>query len=69
MLLESACIDPITRIQFQTVASNIIGCFEKDWDDQGLARGCPDFLYTVLTFAVVSLLKASEWFVALEGVC
>lgn len=45
--------------QFQTVASNIIECFEKDWDDQGLARGCPDFMYTVLTFAVVSLLKVS----------
>lgn len=48
--------------QFQTVASNIIECFEKDWDDQGLARGCPDFMYTVLTFAVVSLLKVSLFF-------
>jgi hypothetical protein len=46
-------------LKFQKVASNIIECFEKDWDDQGLSRGCPDFMYTVLTFAVVSLLKVS----------
>ena len=54
-----SCADTFIS-QFQKVASNIIECFEKDWDDQGLSRGCPDFMYTVLTFAVVSLLKVGR---------
>ena len=31
-----------------------------DFDAAGLTRGCPDFVFTVLTYAAVSLLKATQ---------
>jgi len=38
----------------------LINCFEVDFELPGLTRGCPDFVFTVLTYAAVSLLKATQ---------
>ncbi len=38
----------------------MINCFETDFEGPGLTRGCPDFVFTVLTYAAVSLLKATQ---------
>jgi hypothetical protein len=38
----------------------LIGTFESDVESTGLTRGCPDFVFTVLTYAAVSLLKALQ---------
>ena len=38
----------------------MINCFEVDFESPGLTRGCPDFVFTVLTYAAVSLLRATQ---------
>ena len=51
---------PASFAQYQTAATRLIEGFESDLESQGLTRGCPDFVFTVLTYAAVSLLKATE---------
>ena len=38
----------------------LINCFEVDIQHPGLTRGCPDFVFTVLTYAAVSLIRATQ---------
>lgn len=49
-----------TDDQYQGAAIRLITCFEADFELPGLTRGCPDFVFTVLTYAAVSLLKATQ---------
>lgn len=41
-------------------AIRLIEEFESDFESAGLTRGCPDFIFTFLTFAAVSLLKSTQ---------
>ena len=41
-------------------AVRLINSFETDFEAKGLTRGCPDFIYVILTFAAVSLLKLTQ---------
>ena len=43
--------------QYQISAIRLIEEFESDFEAAGLTRGCPDFIFTCLTFGAVSLLK------------
>lgn len=38
----------------------MIELFESDYEGVGYTRGCPDYVFTILTFAAVSLLKGTE---------
>ncbi|KAK4687227.1 hypothetical protein P7C73_g2891, partial [Tremellales sp. Uapishka_1] len=51
---------PAAFAEYQTAAIRLINSFEADLEATGLIRGCPDFLFTVLTYATVSLLKATQ---------
>ena len=50
----------VDLLQYQTSAIRLINGFEVDLESPGFTRGCPDFVFTVLTYAAVSILKASE---------
>jgi hypothetical protein len=52
--------DCTTDSQYQASAIRLIEEFESDFETSGLARGCPDFIFTFLTFGVVSLLKGIQ---------
>lgn len=41
-------------------AVRLIHCFDTDIDLPGFTRGCPDFYFTVLTYAAVSLLRTLQ---------
>ncbi|KAJ9111776.1 hypothetical protein QFC22_006435 [Naganishia vaughanmartiniae] len=51
---------PFAFVHFQTIAIRLIECFEHDLQSKGLIKGCPDFVFTALTYAVVSLLKSTQ---------
>ena len=51
---------PASFAQYQTAAIRLITGFEADLEAPGLTRGCPDFVFTVLTYAAVSLLRATD---------
>lgn len=38
----------------------VINTFESSFEAPGLTRGCPDLIFTALTYAAVSLLKATQ---------
>jgi hypothetical protein len=44
-------------VQFESAATSLIHGFEIDFERTGYLYGCPDFVFTVLTYAAVSLLK------------
>ena len=46
--------------QYQNIAMRLIDAFETEFEGKGFTRGCPDFVYTTLTFAAVSLLKGTQ---------
>ena len=46
--------------QYQAAAARLITSFESDLDAPGITRGSPDFVFTVLTYAAVSLLRALQ---------
>lgn len=41
-------------------AIRLVEEFESDFEGAGFTRGCPDFIFTFLTFAAVSLLKGTQ---------
>jgi hypothetical protein len=51
---------PSTFSQYQLAAMRLIETFEMEFESSGFTRGCPDFVYTILTFAAVSLLKCTQ---------
>ena len=46
--------------QYRTACVRLISSFEQDLESTGLIRGSPDFVFTVLTYAAVSLLRALQ---------
>jgi hypothetical protein len=50
----------ILMIPYQSSAIRLIEEFESDFEGAGFARGCPDFIFTFLTFGAVSLLKGVQ---------
>lgn len=46
--------------QYQSASTALIHTFENDLESPGFTRGCPDFVFTVLTYAAVSLLRVTQ---------
>lgn len=46
--------------QYQSASTALIHTFENDLEGPGFTRGCPDFVFTVLTYAAVSLLRVTQ---------
>lgn len=46
-----------TDVQYHSAAVYLVNHFDEGFEAAGLTRGCPDFIFTVLTYGVVSLLK------------
>jgi hypothetical protein len=53
-------LDLIDTFQYQIAATKLIATFESDLESTSLTRGCPDKLFTILTYGAVSLLKALQ---------
>lgn len=51
---------PHTDQQYQQAAIRLLECFGRDLSTPNLTRGCPDFVFTVVTYGAVSLLKSLE---------
>ena len=49
-----------TDTQYQSAPRSLIETFEAELDSPGFTRGCPDFIFTVLTYAAVSLLRVTQ---------
>jgi hypothetical protein len=47
-------------VQYQSASTSLIETFETELDSPGFTRGCPDFIFTVLTYAAVSLLRVTQ---------
>lgn len=47
-------------MQYQSASTALIQTFETDLEGPGFTRGCPDFVFTVLTYAAVSLLRVTQ---------
>lgn len=46
--------------KYQQAAVRLLECFGRDLSSPSLTRGCPDFVFTVVTYGAVSLLKSLE---------
>jgi len=46
--------------QYQSASTSLIETFETELELPGFTRGCPDFVFTVLTYAAVSLLRVTQ---------
>jgi hypothetical protein len=54
------CEYHILTQQYQSASMALIATFENELEIPGFTRGCPDFVFTVLTYAAVSLLRVTQ---------
>jgi hypothetical protein len=50
----------LANFQYQSASTSLIETFETQLEIPGFTRGCPDFVFTVLTYAAVSLLRVTQ---------